>query len=56
LLVGAEDVRVGRDTNEYWAGHHPARVATANPYIPSAPTSKAARTFNMDTVVFGVRT
>jgi len=26
---------------------------TANPYIPSAPSSKAARTFNMDTVVFG---
>ena len=26
---------------------------TANPYTPSAPNSKAARTFNMDVVVFG---
>ena len=36
----------------YWPGTTTSWT-TANPYIPSAPTSKAARTFNMDTVVFG---
>jgi len=36
----------------YWPGTTTAWT-TANPYIPSAPTSKAARTFNMDTVVYG---
>ena len=36
----------------YWPGTTTSWT-TANPYIPSAPSSKAARTFNMDTVVFG---
>jgi spore coat protein U-like protein len=36
----------------YWPGTTTSWT-TANPYIPSAPTSKAARTFNMDTVVYG---
>ncbi len=36
----------------YWPGTTTSWT-TANPYVPSAPTSKAARTFNMDGVVFG---
>lgn len=36
----------------YWPGTATSWT-TANPYIPSAPASKVARTFNMDTVVFG---
>jgi spore coat protein U-like protein len=35
----------------YWPGTTTSWT-TANPYIPAAPPSKAARTFNMDGVVF----
>jgi len=38
----------------YWPGTTTSWT-TANPYIPSAPPSKAARTFNMDTVIFGAQ-
>jgi spore coat protein U-like protein len=50
MRLGATADYLGYDI--YW----PATTTswtTANPYTPSAPTSKAARTFNMDVVVFG---
>ena len=50
MRLGATANYLGYDI--YWPGTTTSWT-TANPYVPSAPTSKAARTFNMDTVVFG---
>jgi spore coat protein U-like protein len=50
--AGARAMRLGATSNYlgydiYWPGTTTSWT-TAAPYVPSAPTSKAARTFNMD--------
>lgn len=50
MRLGATANYLGYDI--YWPGTTTSWT-TAAPYVPSAPTSKAARTFNMDGVVFG---
>src|SRR5467141_1328117 len=52
MRLGATANYLGYDI--YWPGTTTSWT-TANPYIPSAPPSKAARTFNMDTVIFGAQ-
>jgi spore coat protein U domain-containing protein, fimbrial subunit CupE1/2/3/6 len=50
MRLGATANYLGYDI--YWPGTSTSWT-TANPYTPSAPTSKAARSFNMDVVVYG---
>lgn len=50
MRLGATTDYLGYDI--YWPGTTTSWT-TANPFVPTAPTSKAARTFNMDGVVFG---
>jgi spore coat protein U-like protein len=50
MRLGATTDYLGYDI--YWPGTTTSWT-TANPFVPAAPTSKAARTFNMDGVVFG---
>ena len=49
MRLGATANYLGYDIN--WPGTTTSWT-TAAPYVPSAPTSKAARTFNMDGVAF----
>jgi len=49
MRLGATGNYLGYDI--YWPGTTTSWT-TAAPYVPSAPPSKAARTFNMDGVVF----
>jgi spore coat protein U-like protein len=49
MRVGATATYLGYDI--YWPGTT-TPWTTAAPYVPTAPTSKAARTFNMDGVAF----
>lgn len=50
MRLGATANFLGYDI--YWPGTTTSWT-TANPFVPAAPTSKAARNFNMDGVVFG---
>jgi spore coat protein U-like protein len=49
LSVGGISYYLGYDI--YWPGTSTSWT-TATPYVPSAPPSKAARTFNMDGIAF----
>ncbi len=50
MQLGATANFLGYDI--YWPGTTTSWT-TASPFVPAAPNSKAARTFNMDGVVFG---
>lgn len=50
MRLGTTTSYLGYDI--YWPGTTTSWT-TANPFVPTAPTSKAARTFNMDGAAFG---